>query len=104
MLARVPADIASDAGLAIVGTSWAREASDSLRSAGFSAKFLAELALRGSPSFDRLHASVTSGELDPQHLYAFAELTRGALLGLATYLDSTWPTPVATFSFVTKED
>jgi hypothetical protein len=93
---RVSDELACDACLAVLGTSWTADAADRLGGTFPRAtRLLAALSDRSRASVDRLGARLTKPIEDPQPVYALAELARGSLLGLATYLDSAWPTPVA---------
>jgi hypothetical protein len=101
--AELPAEVALDAGLAVIGTSWCRRSAKRARDHGhLPSAFLEQLWDQGRSSLDRLEAAAAL-PFDPQHLYAFAELTRGALLGLATYLDLTWPAPLVMRSVILSE-
>jgi hypothetical protein len=76
--------------LAAIGTSWlstAAQGSGSARRGGF----LEELYSRGKSSLERLRSELPG---EAEQAYALAELTRGAMLGVATYLDEAWPPPV----------
>jgi len=76
--------------LAAIGTSWllkASQGSGSLRRG----EFLEELYARGKSSLERLRHEL-AGNADES--YALAELARGAMLGVATYLELAWPPPV----------
>jgi sugar phosphate isomerase/epimerase len=84
---KVPADV----GLLVLGTSWTRDVNKHLsRHLGRRRSFLGELAERSAESLQALEASRSTWVSRSQDVYAFAELTRGALLGVATYLESTW--------------
>jgi hypothetical protein len=89
-------DSALDIVVAVVGTSWLR---DSARRSDerwpHAASFLHAIAARSRAALVRL-ARLDRHAEERHGVYAFAELTRGALLGLATYLDLTWPAPIAT--------
>lgn len=41
---------------------------------------------------------------DPRAAYVFAEVVRGAFLGLAAHLESTWPAPVISHSTLMTGD
>lgn len=94
---RLPADQTRDIAVAVVGTSWTGQAADRL-GARFPAgtSFLAEVERAGGDGMARLDAAARASAVDLEHAHAFAELVRGALLGLATYLDLTWPAPTVT--------
>jgi hypothetical protein len=78
--------------LAVVGTSWIADVSrKQARRAGCS--LLEAIAARGPESLSCLRSKLSAATLDPQHVYGFAELVGAALLGIATYLDLTWPAP-----------
>lgn len=80
--------------LAVLGTSWACEAAERLApSTARATSFLAALGAQGPKSVSYFSSEVAPGSDDSLHACAFAELSRGALLGLATYLDSAWPAP-----------
>lgn len=82
-----------DLSLAVVGTSWTADAAAALSDTfPGSTRLLCALSIRAQDGTARLMQSLASNATDAQPLYACAELMRGALLGLATYLDATWPT------------
>lgn len=86
------ADAALEAGVLVLGTSWTRDAEASIgRHTRRARAFLSELGSAGASSVSRIRERLDSGETDPQVVYSFAELTRGALLGIANDLDSRWP-------------
>lgn len=83
----------SDLSLAVLGTSWTADAAVALSSPFCgSTRLLSALSIRAQDGTARLLDSLTSNVTEVQPLYACAELMRGALLGLATYLDAAWPT------------
>jgi hypothetical protein len=80
-------------GLAILGTSWARDTARSSR-APRKASFLKKLFQSGKKSLERLRIGLEEGSLDRQAVYATVEVLRGVVLGIAIYLDTEWPPPV----------
>lgn len=95
-LERTRGPYALEATVAVVGTSWCSDAAEhaSRRFPGANT-FLTDLAERGRGSLRRLE-NVLDASDETQQILAHSELTRGAFLGLATYLDTTWPAPVFT--------
>jgi len=89
-----------DVALALLGTAWAGEALEELRGAFPEARRLLSALVGQAPgSLERLHRRLALAVSEQQqHMYALAELGRGALLGVATYLDGTWPAPIAYLS------
>ena len=88
----LPEGVALDAGLAVLGTSWTLDAEESItRRSGRACEFLGELGAQGPRSLERLTGLLDPSRPEAQVVCAFAELTRGALLGVATELDSRWP-------------
>jgi hypothetical protein len=88
LLSRVGADVC----LAVVGTSWTEEAGVQLRERGRTdGAFLLSLGAEGRAAARRIDAI---GDETLGLALAFAEITRGALLGLAMHLDASWPTPL----------
>lgn len=82
---------AFDLTVSVTATSWVDRAACSADS-----EFLAELgsvAARSLARFDRGDYDATASS---ESLCAFAELARGMLLGVASYLDDTWPAPIHT--------
>ena len=98
------ADVSLQVALAVLGTSWASEAAGALveRFRG-SGAFLEEVALAGPRASSALERPLDGLLADPQPIHAATELVRGAFLGLATYLDSTWRTPVISTGRASKE-
>ena len=95
----VPLDVEEAAGLAVLGTSWTRDAEEGIsRHSRRPRAFLGALGARGRDSLDRLIELLEAGSTDPQLVYAFAELARGALLGIANDLDSRWPVQLVVMS------
>lgn len=86
---------ALDVGLTVLGTSWTREAQRVLERRFDDLSFLGQLGERGQRSMARLTQRLEDSGSDRGLLNAFAELTRGALLGLTEDLDSQWPAFVA---------
>ncbi|MBX3472490.1 MAG: hypothetical protein KF878_37030 [Planctomycetes bacterium] len=86
----------ADVALSVVGTSWTADAEPPLAQRFPRATALLDgLARRSRGSVDRIASTLAAAHGDElQRVYAFSELARGALLGLATYLDLTWPAPV----------
>ena len=89
-----------DLALCVAGTSWVGDAAEAPpRGAEEGSEFLRELSESGAPALARLavhsesRASATSS---PEGLFALAELTRGMVLGVSSYLDSAWPAPTFT--------
>ncbi|MCO5165129.1 MAG: hypothetical protein M9894_02020 [Planctomycetes bacterium] len=99
--AEAPRDWAPDVALSVVGTSWAADAEPPLAERFPRAtRLLGDLARRSRGSVDRVAAWLVGAERDELlRVYAFSELARGALLGLATHLDLSWPAPVARRTF-----
>lgn len=97
-------DVSLQVALAVLGTSWASDAADALaeRFQG-SGAFLEEVALAGPRASSALEQPLDALLADPQPIHAVTELVRGAFLGLATYLDSTWRTPVLSAGPALKE-
>jgi hypothetical protein len=94
--ARVPDGLAFDIVTGLAGTSWSREAA-LVRARAHpetSAGFLVALADAGDASCDRLRARLQDEAIDADYLIAFGELTRGAILGVASYLDAVCPAPI----------
>lgn len=88
----LPEGAALDAGLAVLGTSWTLDAEESIsRRSGRACEFLGELGAQGPRSLDRLTGLLDPSRSEAQLVCAFAEMTRGALLGVANELDSRWP-------------
>ncbi len=88
-----------EVGLALLGTSWTCDASRRLEIAyPQSTRFLSALCRRATQALLTVEQAVAAAELDAQGAYALAELSRGGVLGLATYLDSTWPPPAVAIS------
>jgi hypothetical protein len=88
--------LAFDVCVAVVGTSWIRDSTERLLQRWPRASSLMEeVALRGGGSLSRIRSSLEDSSPRAHDVYAFAELTRGAFLGLATHLDLTWPAPIA---------
>jgi hypothetical protein len=77
--------------LAAIGTSWIDRAVRN-HAKRYKTTFLRFLEGEGHASVERLSARV--GEGNQQAIVALAEATRGAVLGVAAYLDITWPPPV----------
>lgn len=93
-------DWTSDTCVAVLGTSWTSDACESLsRSFPGTTSFLSELTDRSRMSMQRLGQRLSRAGQDAQPVYAFAELARGSLLGLATYLDTSWPPPELQLTF-----
>jgi hypothetical protein len=94
---RVGRHDAHDACIAVFGSSWTRDASQRLARPHHGAvRFLSELGRQGPLRFAALQGRIENGRVETQHLYSFAELARGALLGTAAYLEHSWPAPVVT--------
>lgn len=88
-------EVLTDVCLAILGTSWARDAAECMaRRSRRSRSFLRGLSGEGTAALSRLEAGTPSWIEASPYVYSFAELARGALLGLATWLDSAWPVPI----------
>jgi len=91
---------AHDVSIALLGSSWCREAVLRLgRRHGGAVRFLEELGRLGPVAFAALAGRLDAGRSEPRHVCTFAELARGACLGVATYLDLIWPAPVVTGAF-----
>lgn len=82
------------ASIGILGTSWTLEATGrlSIRFPGATA-FLEELGALGPMCVQR-YARRGAGTRQP-HVAAAADLVRGGLLGIASYLDNVWPAPTS---------
>lgn len=94
----------ADVGFAVLATSWTREALEQLeRRFPDALAVMSELALRGARSLARVERDLSDPARDPRELYVFAELVRGALLGLAAHLEFTWPAPVASIRVAPHE-
>jgi hypothetical protein len=92
---------AHDVSIAIFGSSWTRDAAPRIARRHHGAvRFLRELGRLGPIRFAALRERVESGLVETPHLYSFAEVARGALLGAASYLESIWPAPVVTGEIV----
>lgn len=92
-------DWSDDVVVAVLGTAWAGEALEELRGAFPQARRLLGALVGQSPvSLDRLHRQLSVAADEQQRVYALAELGRGALLGVATYLDAAWPSPISYLS------
>ncbi|MCO5167775.1 MAG: hypothetical protein M9894_15615 [Planctomycetes bacterium] len=90
---------AGDVALAVLGSPWADEACARLEERYPEATgLLAALGARGAQALARLEAALDDERRDPRAIYGFAELVRGAFLGLAAHLETTWPAPVASFA------
>lgn len=99
------ADLAADACVVVLGTSWTSDAGESLSHAFPGAtRLLEELAGRSRGCLARLTERLREATHDAQSVYAFAELARGSLLGLATYLDVAWPPPELQLTFDRSHD
>ena len=84
-------EAAGEAALVALGTSWTSEAAESLASRFFGAtQLLEELAARGPEALEAL--SLRSA---PPECLALVELARGALLGVISQLELTWPAPTS---------
>lgn len=95
----------ADVGFAVLATSWTREAMAQLqRRFPDALGVLTELAARGASSLARVERDLSDPARDPRELYVFAELVRGALLGLAAHLEFTWPAPVASIRMAPHGD
>ncbi len=98
-------EVSVDACVAVLGTSWTSDAGESLsRTFPGATRLLDELADRSRGSLLRVTDRLTCATHDPHAVYAFAELARGAVLGLATYLDLTWPPPELQLTFDGSDD
>lgn len=83
--------LAYDLAVAVTGTSWTIDAVDRLTPVFPSAmRLLTALSTRAPAALSR----AARRDADAHALVAFAELARGALLGLAAHLDLTWPAPM----------
>ena len=86
--------LSGDVNLAVVGTSWCADAAETLsRRYPHATRLLEAIAERGGQSLLNVQHHLAVQVCDAQTVYALAELTRGALLGVATYLDTTWRAP-----------
>jgi len=89
-----------DLTLAMFGSSWTRDACEPLaRSHPDAVGFLSELGRQGPLRFAAVKARIEQGCLEVRHAFTYAEVARGALLGVASYLDSIWPAPVVVGAF-----
>lgn len=90
---------ARDVTMAVLGTSWTADASARLGDHFPAATgLLSLLRARGAQSLRELERALEADDLDPRATYVFAEMVRGAFLGLATHLETTWPAPVSSLS------
>lgn len=88
----LPASLALDIGLTVLGTSWIAETRSVLERRSAPCAFLGALSDRGPQSLARLSHHLHHNAARERGLVtAFAELTRGALLGISDDLDSEWP-------------
>ncbi len=88
-----------DVAVALLGTAWTGEALEELQGAfPGTRRLLSALVGLAPASLDRLHRRLDVAVGEQQGVYALAELGRGALLGVATYLDGVWPAPIAVLS------
>jgi hypothetical protein len=94
--AGLPTEDVAPSILAALGTSWLISASNGCRAVR-RGTFLEELCNRGHTSLLLLQRELRAEEADRVH--AIAEIARGAMLGVATYLDETWPPPVLLIEF-----
>lgn len=100
----IPRRDAYDLCLLIIGTSWATDAADSLtRTFPGATRLLVELSARSPQSLQRVGSHLVEGKRDAETIYAFAELGRGALLGLAAHLDHVWPSPLGVLDLDDEE-
>lgn len=91
----IPPGTDLDVGLTVIGTSWTLDAIQAMRSKSRRASaFLAELGARGPHSVNRLAQRLERSGGDPGLVCAYAELARGALLGIAEDLEQRWPANV----------
>jgi hypothetical protein len=87
--------LATEIGLAILTTSWLEDATRRLSSRpALDTAYLETLVHCGRSSYGLVRERFSCDAIDAQHAYGFAELVRGAFLGVAAYLDSTWPAPL----------
>jgi len=100
LVSAVEDDLASLPALALLGTSWASDAAESLHERGHSAEFLTVVARRGADASEVLQQRLEAGAVDPMSLIAVVDALRGIVLGVSGYLDTLWDTPVlhATFN------
>lgn len=91
----LPGDLALDVGLTVMGTSWSEEAARRLAARYPGATtFLGRLGRLGRQRLRPIEARLLGPDRPFQaHVVALAELTRGALLGLAAHLEGAWPAP-----------
>jgi hypothetical protein len=92
-------DLTFDIALSVFGTSWARETASRL-GRRLPVSLLSEIGTRGPRSLDDLALRLDGCDETSAHAFAFAELVRGALLGIAAGLDARWPAPSFTASIV----
>lgn len=87
--------VTTEIGVAILSTSWIVDAARRLSSrSSFDTSYLEALRAGGRESYRNLHERFIANAVDIEHAYGFAELVRGAFLGVAAYLDSAWPAPM----------
>lgn len=92
-------DWSDDVVVVVLATAWAAEALEELRGAFPQARRLLGALVGQAPvSLDRLQRQLGVAADEQQRVYALAELGRGALLGVATYLDVAWPAPTSYLS------
>lgn len=75
---------------ALLGTSWTDDAAEALTTRFHGGqRFLGSLSSHAYAALGRL----AHEPIRPAELYAFTELSRGAVLGLLTQLEALWPAP-----------
>jgi hypothetical protein len=84
---------ASLSALALVGTSWTTDAIEHGAERGRSLTLLEEVARRSRGANAELQRRLESGEFEAQTVYALVEALRGVVLGVAVYLDTSFPPP-----------
>lgn len=96
--------LAFDVCITVIATSWIQDSAERLaRRRPRASSLVADLATRSPLSLARIESSLDASSLEAHDAYAFAELTRGALLGLATHLDVTWPAPIFVIGLPAEE-